>query len=76
MLRTEVKEKRIQETIFLLIFLGDFISISNSSLSLRTVKKTNSFELPIFTPKIIEIEGRKLFVESTNLYKNKIGNLF
>lgn len=60
MSRTEVKEKRIQETIFLLIFLADFISIYNSSLSLRTVKNTNSFELPIFTPKIIKIEGRKL----------------
>lgn len=60
MSRTEVKEKGIRETYFLFIFLADFISIYNSSLSLRTVKNTNSFELSIFTPKIIEREGRKL----------------
>lgn len=40
------------------------------------MKNTISFESSNFTPKIIEIEGRKLFVESENLYKNKIGNLF
>lgn len=59
-LELKLNRKEYKKLFFILIFLADFINIYNSLLSLRTVKNTNSFELPIFTPKTIEIEGRKL----------------